>query len=113
MKTAPLKTPFFWAWEHRPERIGPYECATSQNIGMQAAFAGKSVDDPALDEHIAKHYRWWDGARWSFPLDYDPDLDPGAQEPTEEHYPDPAFYSTESIHRSFCWRGFTEDQDEL
>lgn len=109
--TTATKTPFYRATVCHPERIGPYECASTMGLTLAAVFLLANV--AADTEGLPKHYRWWDGQRWSFPLDYDPALDDGAQSPSEEHFPDPAFYSVDTINASFLWRGFTEDQDEL
>lgn len=94
------KSPFFPAIDYRPNMVGPFEC--------------KLVEAEDGKEHL--HFRWWDGARWSFPLPYDPDLDDcigGA--PAEDQFIQVATEEelVEEHLSRFAWRGYNHDQEPL
>jgi hypothetical protein len=95
-------TPWFKATEHHPGHVGPYRCRTN------LPYRGKTPEEQTY------HMRWWDGADWSFPLDFDPDLDDEILPPTKEQMlkaADPV--DTAILLDRFDWQGYTSDQDPL
>lgn len=88
-------SPWFAANEYRPTMVGPYECRMVM-MGLPSERT---------------HMRWWNGERWSFPIEWaGPNSDVSA--PPATHYPTTEDSITESLSR-FEWRGFNEDQDPL
>ena len=89
-------TPWFLAHEYRPVAVGPYECK----------MAG-------ADEEAPTHMRWFDGDRWSLPLQEEhEDLNGAFCAPASTYYIDTwpqNWWET----TTFVWRGFNDDQEPL
>lgn len=87
-------SPLFDSRHYHPHYKGTYECVT---------LYGKTVDEARAP---AVHFRYWDGERWSLPIESD--LDGMFHKPHADHYPiDPAEYLP------FGFRGLVEDPDPL
>lgn len=96
MKTNIIMSPWFKAMDYRPLTVGPYEC---------------KMTDPAEDGPT--HMRWFDGDRWSMPLQEEhEDLNGAFTAPSPTYYlakKTEAWWET----TTFAWRGFNEDQEPL
>lgn len=96
-------SPWFMAMDYRPTIVGPYECRVREDFRE-----GKSEDQ-------TKHFRWWDGKAWSFPLPFDADMDDEIMEPTSDlmiQVGTEAELVNDHLAR-FDWRGYNVDQEEL
>lgn len=78
-----------------PARPGPYECKL-----VGPLFAR----DP---EGATTHKRWFDGKRWSWPLQPEHERPDGYVKPAESYFMDP------DLTPNFAWRGYKEDQEPL
>ena len=76
-----------------PAYVGPFQCTI--------------LDNRPAEETM--HMRWWNGERWSYPLQPEHEDGKGGY-----YAPDAEYFMTDADDRpSFAWRGFCEDQDEL
>lgn len=81
---------------HQPPMPGPWQCKIIS--GMLAAKP---------DEEPTTHMRWFDGARWSWPLQPEHAREDGFKKPDESQFlPD-------GLPTNIAWRGYTEDQEPL
>ena len=92
MKTDAAKmTAYLNANTFAPTREGAYECSILKN------------EQPST----VPHKRWWDGNRWSWPLQPEHEREDGFVKPHEN------YFMSDNVTQSFAWHGFTEDQDPL
>jgi hypothetical protein len=76
-----------------PAYVGPFQCTI--------------LDNRPAEETM--HMRWWNGERWSYPLQPEhEDGKGGFYAPADDYY-----VKDSDDRPSFAWRGFCEDQDEL
>jgi hypothetical protein len=96
-------SPWFMATDYRPHTVGPFECRLREEFRE-----GKT-------EEQTKHFRWWDGKAWSFPLPFDPAMDDEILAPTADLMIQVATEKEliEDHLARFDWRGFNSDQEEL
>lgn len=80
----------------QPPRSGPYQC--------------DMVNKPADSTKSLEHFRWFDGTHWSWPLDFDPDLDDEIVKPPQEKF---IHDDEDAVLSMFAWRGYAEDPDPL
>lgn len=86
-----LMTQWFASLMFQPAAVGAYECST---MYANPSLNGKS------------HYRWWNGVKWSLPIESD--LDDEFRAPKPEHYP-----LADAEYLPFAFRGFKDDPDPL
>jgi hypothetical protein len=89
------KTDWFNANEFAPTRQGAYECAIVRDIGRTESVSEET------------HKRWFDGQRWSWPLQPDHEREDGFVKPHEN------YFMSDNVTQSFVFRGFVEDQEPL
>jgi hypothetical protein len=89
-------TDWFDVNSHQPPCAGPWQCKIIS--GMMAAKP---------DEEPVTHMRWFDGVRWSWPLQPEHMREDGYKKPDESQF------LPEGLPTNIAWRGYTEDQEPL